>query len=530
MIYKFLFILLFSFNLSASPLEPVKLDSPRDTMRTFITSMISYKKGLKNNDEQLISKMDDAIRCLNLNEVPKVVARSTGEQAAIFLKETIDRVIKIDFNLIPDSSTNPYWRLKGTEIAITQVDSGPRKGQFLISAETVERSKEFYKKVKHLPYIEGTGKGALYREPFSERALPSWSKQTLLGAKYWQWIGILISILIGFILKFITERILRLFRKTLLTREESLRRQTILSIESPSGFLVATLFWYISINALQLEGTLLSVTLTLVKICISICLIWATFNFSSVLSESLMRFTSKTKSTLDDQLAPLVSKALRLFIVVFGVLMAIQNLGFNVMSLMAGLGIGGLAFALAAKDTVSNLFGSVMIIVDNPFKVGDWIKADSYEGTVQDVGFRSTRLRTFYNSLISVPNAILANAVVDNMGERSYRRSRFVLGLTYDTPKAKIEEFVDGVKEIIHNNDFSVKDKYYVAFYNYGSHSLDVLVNFFLETPDYVAELKEKQDINLKILQLAERINVEFAFPTQTILLENQDATQEISQ
>ena len=144
------------------------------------------------------------------------------------------------------------------------------------------------------------------------------------------------------------------------------------------------------------------------------------------------------------------------------------------------MGLGGLAFALAAKDTVANLFGSATIFASRPFQIGDWVYIDGTEGTVESVGFRSTRVRTFYNSLISVPNAKVVDSVVDNYGARQYRRVKAMLGLTYDTPPDKLEAFVVGVRELIANHPKTRKDLFEVHFYEFGPSSLNVLVYFFL--------------------------------------------------
>ena len=147
----------------------------------------------------------------------------------------------------------------------------------------------------------------------------------------------------------------------------------------------------------------------------------------------------------DGQLVPLVKKALRVSVVVMGLLVMFQKLGVEVVSVLAVLGLGGLAFALAAKDTCANLFGSVIILLDRPFHIGDQVIIGKTEGSVKSIGFRSARIRTFYNSVISVPNSVLANANIDNMGRREYRRIKAFLGATYDTPPAKIEAFIDGI-------------------------------------------------------------------------------------
>jgi MscS family membrane protein len=153
--------------------------------------------------------------------------------------------------------------------------------------------------------------------------------------------------------------------------------------------------------------------------------------------------------------------------------------------------------------------------------VGDWIVVGKAEGTVEEIGFRSTKIRTFYNSLISVPNADLATKEVDNMGRREYRRVREVLGITYDTPPEKIEAFLEGIKNIIKSNEYTRKDYYHVVFSGYGGSSLNILLYFFLRVPDWSTELVEKQNVFIEILRLAKELNIDFAFPTQTLHIES---------
>ena len=213
-------------------------------------------------------------------------------------------------------------------------------------------------------------------------------------------------------------------------------------------------------------------------------------------------------------------KTLSFLIFIVGGLMIIQNLGYNVTSILAGLGLGGLAVALAAKDTLSNIFGSLVILFDRPFAVGDWIQFDKIEGTVETIGFRSTQIKTFYDSVVSVPNFTIANAQIDNMGKRKFRRTRFTLGITYSTPPEKIQNFIKGIQDIIQKHPKTKKDYYQVSFSGYADSSLNIFVNFFLQVTNWNEELEFRQDVFLQVLKLAQQINVEFAFPSQSLYIE----------
>jgi len=162
-------------------------------------------------------------------------------------------------------------------------------------------------------------------------------------------------------------------------------------------------------------------------------------------------------------------------------------------------------------------------LLDKPFRVGDHIVFNGVEGSVEEIGFRSTKIRSFYGSQISVPNSSLANVNIDNMGRRKTRRLRTTLGLTYDTSPAQMEAFLEGLKNIIRANPYTVKQGFNIAFSEYGDFSLNVLINVFLDVPDHGMELLQKQNIFLEAMRLAEDIGVEFAFPTQSLYLQNQE-------
>ena len=510
-----------TFSFGQSPLAPVKTDNPRDTMKTFMQAMNDYRKGVKEQNLELQARLEDAVRTLDLGAITPLLRQETGKETVIFLKEVIDRVIVIDLSLVPEEPGKPYWRLKDTEIRIALQTSGEREGEWLFSQDTVVRAAQFFEKVKKLPYKEGSGQGALYKAPWVERNIPAWAKGKTLGLFNWQWAGILLAIFVGLLLKLIAQQIVELFKKVAGGSKQLWDDMIVDAVERPIGLIVATLFWFVAIKTLRFEGVALNVLTIVNQAVFSFALIWLVYRLTNVATHYLQKFTTTTDFPLDDQLVPLINRALRLFVVVFGVLIAIQNMGVNVVSLLAGLGLGGLAFALAARDTAANLFGSIMILWDQPFKAGDWIKAGGAEGTVEEIGFRSTRIRTFYTSVISVPNSVLANAEIDNMGQRLARRLYTVLGVTYDTPPEKLEAFMEGIKNIIKANPWTKKDGFHVVFNNYGGSSLDVMIYCFLETADWAGELIAKNNIYLEILRLAHELEVSFAFPSQSLYLES---------
>jgi len=237
-------------------------------------------------------------------------------------------------------------------------------------------------------------------------------------------------------------------------------------------------------------------------------------------------WAAKTETTLDDQLAPFATKTLKVLAIVLGILIALQNFGFNVMSLLAGLGLGGLALALAAQDTAANLFGSITILFDSPFKVGDHVRVGDTEGTVEDIGFRSTRIRTFYNSEVIIPNSTMAKEKIDNLTQRSARRIRQTIGLHYDTPTEKIISFCEGVRYLLLQEEKIQRDSVQVHFMNYNASTLDVLVQFHLSVVDGKEEMDRQQRLFCDILDLSRKMEISLAYPTQTLYMQNLSQVQ----
>ena len=211
--------------------------------------------------------------------------------------------------------------------------------------------------------------------------LPEWATHQHFILPTWQWLAVAFAFVLGFFFKNTSKFFLRLFIKV--TDRDGFRWQnrTFKVLERPAGLIIACVFWYACLGILQIEGTTYTILKNLVQITLSAALIWATYNLTDVIIDFLSLWADKTENSLDDHLVPLAGKTLKLFVVVFGALVSIQNLGFNVMSVLAGLGLGGLAFALAAKDTCANLFGSIMILLDRPFVIGDWIVAGEMKET-----------------------------------------------------------------------------------------------------------------------------------------------------
>ncbi len=215
-------------------------------------------------------------------------------------------------------------------------------------------------------------------------------------------------------------------------------------------------------------------------------------------------------------------KALKVFTLALGLVAVLQTFGINVSAFIASLGLGGLAFALAAKDTAANLFGGFAILTDNIFKIGDWVKIGSVEGIVEDIGMRTTKIRAFDKRLVVVPNATIANSAVDNFSRRDRRRIKMRIGLTYSTKPEVMQKILSDIRTMLHNHPKIHNDPLFVYFDEFGASSLDLFFYLFTTTAVWEEYLQIREDINLKIIKIVQENGSDFAFPSQSIYFENE--------
>jgi MscS family membrane protein len=272
---------------------------------------------------------------------------------------------------------------------------------------------------------------------------------------------------------------------------------------------------------LQFKVEVSFVLFFIAKLLISLAAVLLAMRVIDVVAGIMEEKASATEGRMDDQLVPILVKMMRMFVGVLGLIFVLQNLGVNVSALVAGLGVGGIAIALAAKDTLANVFGSITIFTDQPFHVGDLVDIDGVIGSVEEVGLRSTRVRTPSGSVMTIPNARVANSKIDNIGAREYRRSRGVLGLSYSTAPADLTAFVEGFREILAASKDVVTEKTEVHFTDFGASSLDVMFSFYLDVPGWHDELVVRSEINMAIMDLAAKLSVSFAFPSQSLYIES---------
>ena len=314
--------------------------------------------------------------------------------------------------------------------------------------------------------------------------------------------------------RYVFKGIMRLLHKTGLDPRVNLLQ----CIEYPLRNLFVILGLYFALLVLPLgEYTQALVTQTF-RASIIVIIAWGLYNIAGpCLFEAI---NSKIDSKMDDILVPFISKVLRFLVIFLALSLVAHEWGYDVTGIIAGLGLGGLAFALAAKDTAANIFGGIVIITDKPFDIGDWIYSPSVEGTVEDISFRSTRIRTFANSLVTVPNSTLANEPITNWSKMGKRRVSFNLGVTYDTSRERLKNCVEEIREMLVNHPGVHKDLIFVKFESFNDSSLDIFIYFFTITTQWGEHLQVKEEINFNIMQILENQEVSVAFPSRSLYLE----------
>ena len=498
------------------------LASPQATMRTFL-------EGMNQLWENPVAGWKRAVLTLDLSPEDAQQGRERARQ----LYGVLNRIGLVDVETLPDTNTVREKKLqshryfpdrKSQRVVLARFKNPPsgsvvlepdEQGRWRFDRETIDQLPSLFDQMKAMPLAAGDE--ILTVADYVRQSGPDWLVLgTFLTLAYWQWIAILLVILAGLVVDLGVRLVLRRLESSLgaKTDRAEFRRQL-----RPFGQLGALLVWWIAVQFLDIGGFVGEVLSGALTILLSIIGTVAAWRITDLIGNVLKAHAKKSKSRIDDVLVPLVVRALKIFVIVMAVVFAASALDVPLTPLLASITVASVAFSFAAKDTVENFFGSIAVLFDRPFDIGDWVVVDSTEGIVEEVGFRSTRVRTFYNSVVTIPNANLVRAVVDNYGRRAYRRWKSTLGVQYDTKPEQLVSFTEGIRELVRLHPYTRKDYYEVYCNDFGASSLDILLYVFFEVPDWNTELRERERLFLDIVRLADQLGVQFAFPTSTVHL-----------
>ncbi|MBN3583812.1 mechanosensitive ion channel family protein [Algoriphagus aestuarii] len=483
--------------------EEINLSSPYHTTLSFF-----------HNLEETNFHPEKAAKTLNM----KGVDTEKGTQMSVKLKQILEgKGIIIRTSDIPNE--NNYRDTTSNSDQIFYFDKQKIPGVFLekvgnqwkFSAFTVGQINNLHRET----YPYGTARLL--------DLLPKIGNQEYFGFHLWQLIGMLILIFLVFLshalFTFLVDKgLLYLLKRT---GYGYIGENYLLPVARITSFYLIVLMLALFLPVLQLPTEIWAWIVVIINTLKPFLITVIFYKIVDVVAAYFSKLAERTESTLDDQLVPLIRKSLKAVVVVIGTLFVLkEGLDLDIIPFLTGLSIGGVAIALAAQDTIKNFFGSIMIFLDRPFQVGDWITSGDLDGTVEEVGFRSTRVRTFRNSVMYIPNGKIADATIDNHGLRQYRRFYSTITITYDTPPELINEFVNGLREIVISHPKTRKDVFHVYFNNLSSFSLDIMFYIFFEVPTWGEELACRHEVLIQIMKLAETLGVRFAFPTQTLHME----------
>lgn len=340
-----------------------------------------------------------------------------------------------------------------------------------------------------------------------------------------KYVGIAIGVFALFALlkkifaKYVFKIILRLVDKTKFDADKKI----VTAFEKPVTNFFGVLGFYFAFKILTMAYNIINIP-TIDKVFSSVVIILISWGLYNLTEESSLLFEKMHKAydiKVDKILFPFISKILRFIVIALAINVIADIWAIPIQGFITGLGLGGLAFALAAKDAAANIIAGIFIILDKPFTIGDWVSIDNLEGTIESISFRITKIRTFDEAIITVPNSKLANEPLTNFSRRGKRRINFNLGVTYGTSSEKLQSCVDNIRNMIVNHPQVNKEIIFVSFDKFNASSLDIFIYFFVDTTALAEYLKIKENINFNIIKILEEEGVSMAFPSTSIYVES---------
>ncbi len=526
------------------PLEPVDTSSPRATLTSFFAEMEGVWGVFRDEywdtpDHDIyldiIHRAGRSLRALDLSEVAPSARIEVGYEAITLLYETLARIELPPMGEIPDASVFEHtegpakWTIPHTDITIARVTEGTRKGEFLFSPATIERVQEFYQRTRALPYkrdvpLENTVRVRQLHPGWwvsmaTIESLPEWMKRVVFNEAVWKWGAFAVMAIITFALVFLVYRIARgEVSENLVT--DYFRRLAapvfVLLLIPGVAFLITE-----QINMVGAVAKHLLLILQTIKYLLAT---WVAWLGSLLVAEILIASSKIEDNSLNAQLlrlsARIIGITLGLTIICYGA----NQIGLPVVGVLAGVGVGGLAIALAAQDSVKNLLGSLMIFMDKPYKPGQRIVVEGHDGFVEQIGLRSTKIRMLTGAQTSIPNERMARLDIENIGRRNFIRRESSIRLSLDTPAAKVRKAVGIIKDILHNHE-GMREEFppRVFFDEFNPDSLNIFVSCWYHPARRWKAMQFDERINLEIMERFAKADIKLALPAMRNYLSRED-------
>jgi MscS family membrane protein len=522
------------------PLEPIDTSSPRATLTGLLSNVdaafetfrdVYWHSPSRALHDRIFTIAADALRTLDLSQVAPSTRIEVGYDAATYLYETLSRIELPPIEEIPgaafyEGTDGPvHWTVPHTNITISRVTEGPRKGEFLFNAATVNRSEEFYLKTRSLPYtrdvpIENSNQlrqvvpGWWGSMAMIER-LPGWARVVVLDHAIWKWIAFALLLIIVISLVVMVHR---LSRHNMTDNPVSNHLRNLLT---PLFILIVNPFAaYILTDQVNLIGSATKAVLLASGTVEYLVATWVAWLGSLLIAELIILSPRVPTDSLNAQLLRLTARIMGIVLGLVIIFYGANQIGLPIVGVLAGVGVSGLAIALAAQDSLKNLLGSLMIFMDQPYKPGQRIVVQGHDGFVEEIGLRSTKIRMLTGALTAIPNEKMASLDVENIGRRKFIRRQTSIRLANDTPVDRIETAIGIIKDILQDHEGMRPELPPRVFFDeFNPDSLNIMISYWYHPPRRWKSLAFDEQVNLNIILRFTTENIRLACPTSKTLL-----------
>jgi len=517
------------------PLEPVDLSSPKATLSSFVELCNDAHKVILDTNPAVARRDLDAkidagriLRCLDLSQVPEFRQVTAGKEAAVCLKEVLDR-IDWSYRDAPDADDiadmeEPliYWTIPHTSISFSRVIEGSRAGSYVFSSETVDGANKYYKKIKDLPYKKGSTENFLewyLSEPGSlwlsslVKKLPNFVRMRIGATAVWQWTAILLVLLLAAALMIMSYRSARVLMKRGAEKHPFLYG---MSIVFPIFAMLVPLWVRMFIaEEIRIVGGMLAIITFTSNIIFLCALVVMILGLGTRATGIIIASPNIQPEGIDAQFIRLLARILSIVAAIIAFIEVGKYLGIPLTTLLAGAGVGGVAVALAAQDTLKNVFGSIMIFLDKPYRIGERINVQGYDGVVEEIGLRSTRIRMLTGHLTTIPNEKMAQCDIENIGRRPHIRRVMDIPLPLNIAPDKARRASEICEDILKDHEGQEGDRVPRIFLGEIKRDcMNLRIMYWYHPPLYWEFAAFGQKVNQKIIERFEAEGIPFALPT----------------